>query len=143
MDLLSPRPRTTGFSRRPLAALALLAAALAATGCSRIPGAVQDPFDYSAPGQIRLFVINHDFNDATLFAFRGAQRIRLGIVTGKGEASYTIPWPSTQALRVQISLLTQNTCTTPELQVDPGEILELQIQIQQMRGGECVGMRGG
>jgi hypothetical protein len=127
--------------RRPLVALALLAAALVGSGCSRLPGA-GDPFDDSLPGQIRIIVINHDFSDATLFALRGGQRIRLGILTGKSEESYVIPWPTTETLRIQISLLAQGSCSTSELQVDPGEVLELQIQVEQMRRGQCVGLRG-
>lgn len=121
---------------------------LATAGCATAGGngnGSQNPFDGdSQPGEIQLVVVNHDFSDATLFAFRGAERIRLGVVTGKAERSYTLPWPTTQTLQVEISLLSQGSCRTDQIAVDPGEVLELQIQDQAMRrGGECLGPRGG
>jgi hypothetical protein len=143
MDETSPHPTRSLPRRHPLLALTLLAAALLASGCARTAGAGASPFENGPPGQIQLIVINHDFNDATLFALRAGQRTRLGIVTGKTEESYVLPWPTTQSLQIQINLLTQGSCSTSALQVDPGEILELQIQGEQMRGGQCVGLRGG
>jgi hypothetical protein len=63
-------------------------------------------------------------------------------VTGKTEASYVIPWRLSGPLRIEINMLAAGSCTTPTIQVDPGDLLELQIQNEAVRIGECSGMRG-
>jgi hypothetical protein len=125
-------------------ATTLVLAALAA-GCAASGGRGSgNPFgDDGPPRQIRLIVTNHDFNDATLDAFRDAERIRLGVVTGKTEETFTLPWPTTQTLQLRISLLSAGDCLTDAITVDPGEVIELQIQLQAVRGGRCLAPRGG
>jgi hypothetical protein len=112
-----------------------LAAASALAGCGvRNAG---DPFNGPQDGRIRIVAINNDFNDATLTAVSYGERRRLGVLTGKSEATYTIPWAISGPLQIEISLLAAGFCTTPELYVDPGELLELQILHHTARGGRC------
>jgi hypothetical protein len=92
--------------------------------------------------QVRLIVINNDFNDATLFAIGPGERRRLGVVTGKSEANYMIPWRYVAPLQIEISVLAAGSCTTETLQVEPGEVLELQILTENVRGGRCTAPRG-
>ena len=119
------------------AALALVT--LAATACA---GTTQsDPFTDPGDRSIRIDVTNLNFNDATLHAIRGAERHRLGIVSGKGSASYTLGWPLSMPLRIEIDLLAGDACTTRALQVDPGDVIDLQIEMDLRRDPDCYGDR--
>ena len=131
--------RTFRSSPRTLAAALLIGAACA---CSQLSGAPENPFGGEGASQVRIIVINNDFNDATLFARGNGERRRLGIVTGKTEASYVIPWRISGPLQIEISILTAGSCTTSPLEVDPGDVLELQILSGEARGGVCTGFRG-
>ena len=88
-----------------------------------------EPFTTSTerPDSVRLEVQNLNFSDARLYAIRDGQRITLGRVGGKQDAQFTIPWRFNQDLRIEINLLAGPTCVTERLQVDRGDILELQI----------------
>jgi len=79
------------------------------------------------PDSIRIEVLNLNFQEARLYALRDSERVSLGIVGGKQEGSFTIPWNLSQDLRIEINLLAGPTCTTESLPVQPGDILELQI----------------
>jgi hypothetical protein len=123
--------------------MTLLACAASSAACARLGGGPENPFDQDrGPSQVRIIVINNDFNDATLFALGSGERRRLGVVTGKTEASYVIPWRLSGPLRIEINILAAGSCTTPTIQVDPGDLLELQIQNEAVRVGQCSGMRG-
>jgi hypothetical protein len=136
---------TRSIPRRGLLRLHFLAGALAcAASLSGCAGRnAENPFDDDRPpGSVRIVVINHDFNDATLHAVGDGQRRRLGVVTGKSEANYIIPWRLVGPLQIEISVLAAGACTTDALQVEPGETLELQILTENVRGGRCSGPRG-
>lgn len=77
---------------------------------------------------IQLRVTNLGFNDATLTAISTGARVRLGVVPGKANQNFTIPWEALQELRVQISVLAGGNYTTPTVTVNPGERVELLIQ---------------
>jgi hypothetical protein len=135
--------RTSSLSRarpRRLIAALLVACSGALTGCVN---RTDNPFDQDRqPNQVRIVVINHDFQDATLYAVSAGERRRLGVVTGKTEANYQIPWRLVGPLQIEINVLTAGSCTTDTLQVEPGETLELQILDQVQRGSRCSGLRG-
>lgn len=137
----SRAPRTRLASR--LMATALLLSA-ASSGCAGRSGPADNPFESErvAQEQVRIIVINNDFNDATLFALGDGVRRRLGVITGKSEANYLIPWRLSGPLRIEINILAAGSCTTGEMQVDPGDILELQILNETVRNGQCSGLRG-
>ncbi len=82
----------------------------------------------SGSASIQLRVTNLGFNDATLTAITTGNRVRLGVVPGKTNQSFTIPWVALQELRVQISVLAGGNHTTPSVTVNPGERVELLIQ---------------
>ena len=133
--------RRTRVASRMMATALLLSAA--SSGCAGRNGPADNPFDSDvAPSQVRIIVINNDFNDATLFALGDGVRRRLGVITGKSEANYLIPWRLSGPMRIEISILASGSCTTGEMQVDPGDTLELQILNETVRNGQCSGLRG-
>lgn len=128
--------------RTPFAFTLALLAVLPGSGCSLPGSGSQNPFEPRRASQIRIEVINNNFNDATLHARRGNERQRLGVVTGKSGATYVIDWPISMPLQIEIALLAGGSCRTGTLQVDPGTVVELQIQADVIRGGQCQGLRG-
>jgi hypothetical protein len=98
-------------------------------GCASSALAEADPFSQGAAEQhIQIKVINLNFQDATIWALiSGGRRQRLGIVSGKGEAEFTLPWRFSEPLRLEFDLLAGPRCVTEDLTVDPGDLLELQI----------------
>lgn len=116
-------------SRRPFPALAaLLLLALAVGGCTTTRSDPMAGRMGSGGASIQLRVTNLGFNDATLTAITTGTRSRLGVVPGKANQNFTIPWESLQELRVQISVLAGGDYTTPTVTVNPGERVELLIQ---------------
>jgi hypothetical protein len=116
----------------------LLLASLAASGCAA--GTQGSPFQGGADGErsIRIEVRNLNFSDATLHALRGSERVRLGIVTGKTDRSFDVPWTLSLPLQIQIDLLAGERCTTRPMQVDPGDVIQLQIESVLGRSGDCL-----
>ena len=122
--------------------LTTLSLALLATGCGGGSMATQSgggPFAAAADGPrtVSIHVQNLNFNDATLWAVSPSGRQRLGVVGGKGDAVYRIPWTIPQTLQIEINVLAGSRCTTQPLQVDPGDTLELQIQLDLSMQQRC------
>lgn len=115
----------------------VLATLVAASGC--MGGGLPNPFEAGESGDrsIRVEVRNFNFADATLYAFRGAERVRLGVVTGKTDHDYQLPWPSTQTMRVEINLLAGDRCTTRSQNVSPGDIIYVQIPVAFRSDSDC------
>ena len=126
----------------PLTAAVVVAAALALQGCSA-PQALRgtpNPFGNEDPGtaQVRVRVVNFNFSDATVWTVaRSGRRQRLGTVTGKADATFTVPWTFTEPLRLEFDLLAGPRCFTEELSVDPGDIVELQISVDAAASRMC------
>jgi len=93
--------------------------------------------------QIRIDVTNLNFQDATLHALRGGERHRLGTVTGKASATYTIEWRVPQTFQIEIDLLAGGRCTTRAVTVDPAEQIQLQIEVDLRRQIDCYSGRAG
>ena len=112
-------------------------AVLVAAGC----GAAQprSPFNSRSdrPDEIRILVRNLNFNQARLYAVSGGRRIRLGTVGGNQEARYTIDWNFSQPLVIEINLVAGGSCSTRPIPVDPGDIIELQIESNFRRTSYC------
>ncbi len=88
---------------------------------------------------IRIEVQNHNFDDATLWAVvQNARRIRLGRVTGKSDAQFSIPWSFSESLSIEIDMMAGPRCLTSSVTVDPGDVLELQIQPVFSNTADCV-----
>ncbi len=105
----------------------LLAAVVTATGCAGLRTA-PNPFEEGADDRvITIMVENHNFNDATLRAVGRTER-RLGVVTGNGQHTFTIPWSTVDDLRIRIDILAGDRFTTNRVPVSPGESVLLTIQ---------------
>lgn len=114
----------------------LLATLLASSGCATAGGS--GPFDGGREDSITLHVRNLNFADARLYTIRrSAARQLLGSVGGKQERDFTVDWQISEPLRIEIDLLAGPTCTTEELYVDPGDMLELQIEAVFGRSSFC------
>ncbi len=124
------------------AALLVAAGVLSATACatrgSRQPVS-DDPFAAARAGKqiIRIHVTNLNFADATLWAFRGGTRIRLGTVGGKQDGVFTMDWPHPDRLQMQIDLLGGGRCNTRVIETDPGDEIDLQIDVVLSRSSLC------
>jgi hypothetical protein len=108
---------------------ALWVAGLGGCASSALASSGDDPFSRStAEQQIQIKIVNLNFQDATVWALiSGGRRQRLGIVSGKREAEFTLPWRFSEPLRLEFDLVAGPRCVTEDLTVDPGDLLELQI----------------
>ena len=70
-----------------------------------------------------------NFNDVRLFALTPTGRRSVGQVGGKQDAEFELDWPISAYMSIQIDMVAGPTCTTQEMQVDPGDILELQVAV--------------
>lgn len=115
------------MTMRRLLQLSLL---LALTSCATSAGG-RESREAASHGddEIRIDILNHNFSDATIWAvIRESSRRRLGVVTGKTDETYVLEWDFTQPLRLEIDLLAGARCLTRPIDVDPGDILQLEIQ---------------
>ena len=113
---------------------------LALTGAACAAPTQGSPFGVGPEGErtISIEVRNLNFSDATLHALRGAERVRLGTVTGKTDRTFRIEWTISVPLQIEIDLLAGERCTTRALNVDPGDAITLQIESDLRRSGDCV-----
>ncbi len=111
--------------------LALAGALLAMTACaSGGPRRSGSPFsdDLAEREEVRISIQNRNFSDVTLWTLvRDGRRQRLGTVTGKSEAVFTVPWRFSEPMRIEFDFVAGPRCTTENIDVDPGDTLELQI----------------
>jgi len=121
--------------------LTSLALALMVSGCGagQMSSNGGGPFAAAADGPqtISIHVQNLNFSDATLWAVSQSGRQRLGIVGGKGDAVYRIAWTVPQALQIEIDVLAGSRCTTEPVQTDPGDSLDLRIQMDLATQQRC------
>lgn len=115
--------RIPRFAGAVLPVLLLMTVACA----SRAPGVSS----LSGP-PIVVEVRNNHFSDGTVFAVRDGESLRLGIVTGKTDQSFSIPWGPNMSLRLEVQFIGNGACTTGSIQMEPGQhfLLELQPDIR-------------
>lgn len=131
-----PKTRPGAARLRPVPALLL--PVLALWGCAGVGSEAENPFDSRAgSNQIEIQVQNLNWHDATLHAHRGGVRQRLGIVTGKSDATFTMGWSQLLPLQIEIDLLASGSCITRPLQVAPGEIVVLHIETRLEMDPDC------
>ncbi|MFO8174972.1 MAG: hypothetical protein ACQET1_00925 [Gemmatimonadota bacterium] len=125
-------------TRQVFPIMIVLLGTVAANGCSVGPGPSSTSFggDYGDES-IRIFVTNLNFMDATLWAVTTGTREKLGIVTGKRDAVYTLPWKGYTDLRIEIDILSGPRCVTESLPVDPGDDIELIINVEMLNSPLC------
>lgn len=124
-----------------LVVLALLLVAGSCAGSRTIERGVPNPFGQNPEesGEIQIRIRNFNFSDATVWVLeREGKRTRLGVVTGKSDSTFSIPWTFSAPMRVEFDLLAGVRCLTESLDVDPGDILELQISVDPSSDPQCM-----
>lgn len=117
------------------AVLLLVAILVSTSGCrSLAPGLFGEK---RARPTIQIDVTNLNFQDATLHAYRNGERHRLGTVTGKGSATFSLEWRIAVPLQIEVDLLAGGRCTTRAMVVDPGTQIQLQIEVDIRRMVDC------
>lgn len=98
-------------------------------GCAS-GGNGSNPFSGGTRGEseIKVFVTNLAFMDATVHGVTNGSRRRLGRVTGKRELVFTMPFRHPAEFYLEIDILAGPKCRTEKMMVDPGDHLELLIQ---------------
>jgi hypothetical protein len=115
---------------------ALLLAAL--FGCSHGGRTAGASFaEGGAEASVRVFVTNRNFMDATIWAITTGSRQKLGVVSGKGEEVFTIPWAFPTDLWLEIDMLAGDRCATESIPVDPGDDLEVVIDVDMNGSPLC------
>lgn len=119
---------------------------LTTASCIRTPGRrIDNPF--AAPGSseregsIQIRIENQNFNDATVHAVRGGERIRLGEVTGKSDKNFTVRWNFSLPLEFEIHLIGGDGCGVRPLSVDPGDRVWVRIPTR-VPGSQCYSGKG-
>lgn len=128
--------RSTGLRPTPRLSRLLVLAALALLGAC----AAGSPFAEGsrADTQIRIEVRNRNFNDATVYAIRLGQAMRLGVVIGQQSEVFTTNWPTSLPLRVEVRFLGGGRCVTPELPTDPGDDVYVELPANIALDPDCV-----
>lgn len=86
-----------------------------------------NPFEDSEQGEeIEILVRNFNFNQVTVYTARSGSGRRLGIVPGKGEATFKLRW-FLPDIRLRVRPLAGDDFYTETITVAPGELLELVV----------------
>jgi hypothetical protein len=107
----------------------LLAVALAACGGRSSPDSQPNP-DVESSSDAMVSVDNRGFSDMTIYVVRGAQRVRLGVVSGNSVESFTIR--NQYIINGPVQFLadpigSSRSPVSEELAVNPGDIVTLMI----------------
>ncbi|MDT8340082.1 MAG: hypothetical protein RQ751_01100 [Longimicrobiales bacterium] len=120
--------------RASIHALLILSLTGMAGGCATS----RNPFqDEEGTREIKVEVLNLNFSDATVYALRQGQRIRLGRVAGKGREFFTLRWPTSLSLQLEFRLLAAEQCVTENLNTDPGDHIYLEIPVDVRGSSLC------
>lgn len=113
---------------------AAVAAALTLTACGLGNGTARNPFAPSGSrgrdGSVQVLVDNQNFGDATVHAYRGSERFRLGQVTGKTEKRFNLAWNFSLPMEFEIHLIGGGDCRVRPMPVDPGDRVWVRIPTQ-------------
>jgi len=119
-------------SARLLVAVALSAAL--GSGClSSGTGWGPDPFAGEDQSQVFVQVENLSDADMTVSALASRQRHSLGVVRSRSSARFAIPWRAPDLLRFQIEPMGGPPHTTDALSMEPGERVQLFLQLPASR----------
>lgn len=120
--------------------LLLAAVSLLLVGCGG-RGRPLNPFDRSEPTggiveSIRIEVQNLHFNDATVYALRASQRVRVGRVTGKTDRRFRINWNVAAPIAFEVDIVGSRSCRTGSVAVEANSVVWLSIP-SDMGFGTC------
>jgi len=105
-----------------------VAAATFLAGCAA-GGAKPDPLSEDRTKQeIKVYITNLAFMDATVYGVINGARRRLGRAAGKREVVLTMPLHFSSEMYMEIDILAGPKCRTERMVVDPGDHLELIIR---------------
>ncbi len=120
---------------RPFLLLACTATLLGPPGCTTGGPRADNPFGEQEQGEeIEILVRNLNFSQVTVYTARGGSGRRLGIVPGKGEATFRLRW-FLPDLRLRVRPLAGRDFYTETITVAPGELLELVVPSRSQPGG--------
>lgn len=110
---------------------------LATSACAG--GGVPDPYEGRAQGprHITIQVRNDNFSDATLIVFRDGERVQVGVVTGKTREEFYVQWTAVRLFRAQLDLLAGGSCFSREAQVEPGELIQIDVPVETSNDPRC------
>jgi hypothetical protein len=112
--------------------------ALGLAACASGTGRLGRPFDNRTVEPARIDIINHNFNDATVWAVSVGEQVRLGTVTGKTTSQFQLPARLLlHPVFMRIDLIGGTRCETDPLTVDNGDLLQLEIAINTAVMSEC------
>ncbi len=83
--------------------------------------------------EVVVTVKNENFYDATVYACRGTQQDRLGVVSSSGTRTFTFRWV-TSDLRFLIDFIAAGRYLSHNLHVETGDELQLVIPFDMHRG---------
>lgn len=95
----------------------------------------------SGSNSIQVRVENQNFGDATVYAIRSGQRIRLGQVTGKSEKSFSMPWRFSLPLQFEVDIVGGRGCGVRPISVDPGDKVWVRVP-SQIGASPCYSGKG-
>ena len=125
---------STHLPRIPARPLPLFAAILAVvlSGCLGTGVRRDNPMDPETTGrdEIELLVRNNNFSQATIYTAREHGSRRLGIVSGKSEATLKFEWHLSE-IRLRVRYLGGHEFLTEKLPVAPDDLLELILEAGQ------------
>ncbi|MEJ2538524.1 MAG: hypothetical protein P8188_00855 [Gemmatimonadota bacterium] len=113
---------------------ALAAASLLLAGC-----ASRNPPETGPP--VVVEIRNNNFQDATVYAFREGERQRLGVVIGKTDDAYALPWRPNLTLRLEVRFLGGGACATRPILMEPGQRFVLELQPDLRLNQDCEPIR--
>jgi hypothetical protein len=99
-------------------------------------GCASGPQPESGPPVV-IVVQNNNFQDATVYAIREGERRRLGVVVGKTDESFGMPWRPNFILRLEVRFLGGGACATRGVQMEPGQRYVLALQPDIRVDQEC------
>jgi hypothetical protein len=116
------------------ATLSALCLAIALTGATACAGSASraSPGSVEQASDIVIRIVNHRFNDVTVYAHLGARRIRLGFAHGHGIAVFRIPWSrigTIDYIRLTVdSIGGGSRATSTQMAIQPGTLLTWELQ---------------
>ena len=116
--------------RRPLAPVVLALAGIVAAAPGSTAQAQERTTQAPAPHDVLVRVTNYNLQDVDIYLLAGGQRVRLGMVTTFGSASYALP---TWAVRSDLRLLAHpiggaRTTATDAVSAVPGQRIDWTIE---------------